>query len=99
MRRNALGQGRNQRRFDPEQLCGDPRCVKRWGRIVSLWWLFNKAREPLFGKDIETWAVVALPKRLSQLDYDVRFYFNARTAFFGTRRQSDWMRVHCQLSS
>lgn len=60
-------------------------------------WRLDKQGEPLFGKDIETWAVVALPKRQDKLSYRLRFYFIARTAFFPTRRQSEWVEIECAL--
>jgi|SRR5215472_8837304 len=61
-------------------------------------WRFEKQREPLFGQDIETWAVVALPKRQRELRYRARFYFTERTFFFQTRRQSEWIDVACALN-
>jgi len=60
-------------------------------------WRFNKKDEPLFGKDIETWSILVLPKRQSSIRYDIRFYFNARTAFFSTRRESEWTTLECSL--
>lgn len=60
-------------------------------------WRFDKKREPLFGRDIETWSIVVLPKRQRELRYRMRFYFTSRTVFFQTRRQSDWISVVCLL--
>ena len=61
-------------------------------------WEFVKDDEPLFGKDIETWSIIALPIGLEILKYRMRFYFNARTVWIPTRRQSDWVEVECKLS-
>jgi hypothetical protein len=60
-------------------------------------WRLDKRDEPLFGKDIETWAVIALPKNLESIAYDVRFYLITRTLFVPTRRQSDWVTIKCAL--
>ncbi len=62
-------------------------------------WRFDKQDEPLYGRDIETWSVVILPKREKQLAYRARFYFIARTLFFETRRESDWVNISCQLGT
>lgn len=61
-------------------------------------WRFDKQAEPLFGRDIETWAIVALPKKQKEVRYKMRFYLITRTAFFPTRRQSEWIDVTCQLA-
>jgi hypothetical protein len=61
-------------------------------------WRFDKDREPLFGRDIETWAVLALPWGQRRLEYRMRFYLITRTFFFPTRRQSAWTDpIVCQL--
>jgi len=60
-------------------------------------WRLDKDKIPLFGRDIETWSVLALPKRQRELKYELRFYFIARTAFVPTRRQSDWVPINCSL--
>ncbi|MDB5356021.1 MAG: hypothetical protein JWN24_2474 [Phycisphaerales bacterium] len=62
-------------------------------------WRFDKAKEPLFGKDIETWSAVILPKRKRMINYRARFYLIARTLFLPTRRQSDWVNVSCTLTT
>lgn len=53
-------------------------------------WRLDKDREPLFGRDIETWSVLALPWDQTELRYRMRFYLITRAFFFPTRRQSDW---------
>jgi hypothetical protein len=65
------------------------------GRHVE--WLFNRHNEPLFGRDIETWSVLLLPKRQRQLEYKARYYATVRTFFFPTRYESDWATVACDL--
>lgn len=61
-------------------------------------WRFDKDREPLFGRDIETWAVLALPWGQRQLEYRMRFYLVTRMFFFPTRLQSAWTNpITCQL--
>lgn len=60
-------------------------------------WRFDKLNEPLFGKDIETWTALVLPKRMDEVTYRARFYMNTRTLFLSTRRESDWVSVVCGL--
>jgi len=60
-------------------------------------WRFDRSREPLFGRDIQTWSVVVLPRRQKVLTYSMRFYLNVRTFFFTTRRESDWVKLDCKL--
>jgi len=61
-------------------------------------WRFDRYKEALFGRDIECWAAVALPKDQTTLEMRVRAYMMTRTAFFPTRRESDWQQFTCQLS-
>ncbi len=60
-------------------------------------WRFDKDNDPLFGKTIETWSVLALPKRQKELEYKIRCYYLRRTLFFPTRREGDFVAVKCQL--
>jgi hypothetical protein len=60
-------------------------------------WRFDRADRPLFGRDIETWAVVALPKRQKSLAYRLRFYLVTRMFIVPTRRESDWLELRCDL--
>jgi hypothetical protein len=60
-------------------------------------WGFEKREEPLFGKTIETWSVVVLPKRRRELRYRIKYYYLVRTLFFPTRRESDFIEVVCRL--
>jgi hypothetical protein len=61
-------------------------------------WGFGKHNEALFGKDMETWTFLALPKTQSSLMYRLRCYVCWRTCFFSTRRQSNWHNVACVLA-
>lgn len=62
-------------------------------------WRFDKHREALFGRDIETWSIVALPKRRKAFAYRVKYSIAARVAFFPTRRESDWTHIECVMNS
>lgn len=53
-------------------------------------WVFHEGKNPLHGKDLETWTLLTLPDHISQLEYRVRLYLVLRTAYFPTRRSSDW---------
>ncbi len=62
-------------------------------------WRFDRHKEALFGRDIECWAVVVLPKDQATLAMRARVYMTTKTAFFPTRRESDWQDIICQLSA
>jgi len=63
-------------------------------------WRFDKDKEPLFGRDIETWAAVVLPAGQTSLNYRLRFYMITRTFIFPTRRQSEWSEIiTCPLTA
>jgi hypothetical protein len=61
-------------------------------------WRIDKDVEPLFGKTIDTFAIIALPKRKRTLQYDLSFYINTRTLWFPTRRESKPVTVTCDLA-
>lgn len=61
-------------------------------------WRFDVHRDPLFGRDIQMWVVLALPKGQGSLRYRARLSVTARTAFFPTRQQSDWQELRCILT-
>ncbi len=61
-------------------------------------WRFDKEKEPLFGKTIETWSVLALPRRQKTLEYRMRCYYLRRTLFFATRKEGDFVQVRCQMA-
>ena len=54
--------------------------------------------EALFGKDIETWTVLALPRMQTELSYRLRYYICTRTFYFSTRRQSEWTTISVKLT-
>lgn len=60
-------------------------------------WRFDRHEEALFGRDLETWAVILLPKRQKELEMRIRVYVTLRTVFVPTRHQSDWQNVTCLL--
>jgi hypothetical protein len=61
-------------------------------------WRFDRYDQPLFGKTIETWAALVLPKRKKEIAYTLKFYYLKRTLFFPTRREGEPVRIVCQLT-
>ena len=53
-------------------------------------WRFDVGNSPLYGKDIETWSLLALPKTQRALRYRMRFYVVTRLAFVPQRFESSW---------
>jgi hypothetical protein len=62
-------------------------------------WRFDRHLEPLFGRDMQMWSIVALPRQVRELSYRARMFINVRTAFFPTRRESDWQEIRCTVES
>ncbi|HEX8407805.1 MAG TPA: hypothetical protein VF883_03005 [Thermoanaerobaculia bacterium] len=60
-------------------------------------WHFEKDKEPLDGKDLETWSTVVVPKDMPRLEYEARLFLTMRTAFFPTRMESAWQRITCEF--
>jgi len=60
-------------------------------------WRFDKKNEALFGRDIETWSIVALHKTQKSLRYRAKFYFDSRVFILSRRTESDWVEVDCTL--
>jgi hypothetical protein len=60
-------------------------------------WRFHVDDSPLYGKDIETWSLVALPKAQRVLKYRMRFYVVTRLAFVPQRFESPWEEIECSL--
>ena len=60
-------------------------------------WEFSEESGPLYGKDIETWTVLAVPKGLSELNYRVKLYVNLRTAYIPTRHETAWKTLKTSL--
>jgi hypothetical protein len=54
---------------------------------------FSLFREQLYGKDLETWAIVAVHKRKRELRYRMRVYYNARRFFLPRRWETAWVNV------
>jgi hypothetical protein len=61
-------------------------------------WRFDRHEDALFGRDIETWAILALSKRKRELRYKIRHSVTTRTIFFPTRTESEWFEVGCTLN-
>lgn len=49
--------------------------------------------EPLFDRDIETWAIVALPKRTEEVKYRLRCFFETRRLFVPRTWQTGWTEI------
>jgi hypothetical protein len=60
-------------------------------------WMFSEESGPLYGKDIETWTVLAVPKGLADLHYRVKLYVNLRTAYIPTRHETAWKTLKISL--
>lgn len=60
-------------------------------------WRFDRYREVLFGRDMQMWTLLALPKQQRELNYRARMFITVRTAFFPTRRESSWQEIRCVL--
>jgi hypothetical protein len=60
-------------------------------------WRFDLGETPLYGKDLETWSFLALPKGQRTLKYRMRFYVVTRFAFVPLRFQSEWEEVQCDI--
>lgn len=60
-------------------------------------WQFEKRDEPLFGRDLQAWSLIATPRRLRNLKHKCRYYFVSRTAFIPSRVESDWVELNCDL--
>ena len=58
-------------------------------------WVFNEESTNLYGKDIETWTVLAVPKTMSEIKHRLRLYIILRAAFFSTRHYSEWQTLTC----
>lgn len=62
-------------------------------------WVFHRAEEPLFGRDLMTWSFLVLPKFATVLRYRARVSLVAREWFWPTKARSRWIDVECQLAS
>lgn len=82
------------------------RCKVQTPKIMSVGigsqrceWRFDLADQPLYGKDIEAWSFVVLPKRQSEITYKMRFYVVTRLVFVPQRFQSGWETVTAKILS
>lgn len=58
---------------------------------------FDLHKEPLFGRDISTWSILALSKHKRKLSYRIRYFYIMRTAFVPKLRASPWQTIECTL--
>lgn len=52
---------------------------------------FSRYRDELFNRDIETWAVIALPKYVNETKYKMRCWYTARRFFAAQNWQTEWI--------
>jgi|SRR5208337_242455 len=64
-------------------------------------WSFERHNEPLFNRDIETWAVIALPRRVSALRYKLKVTLGINPSWIRPikYRESEWVEVECKLDA
>jgi hypothetical protein len=60
-------------------------------------WQFMLGKEPLYGRDIETWAILAVPANLDTIKYKLQLNITHRTAFIPTRWESDIYQNTCSV--
>jgi len=62
-------------------------------------WRFQRHLEPLHDRDIETWAVIALPRRETRITFRVQCALTVRTSVLLPRkeRHGEWVEVECPL--
>ncbi len=60
-------------------------------------WRFDRHNEPLFGRDLVTWAVVMLPRELAEISCRLRCHVIAKNPFAPSRYQSEPFPVRCRL--
>jgi hypothetical protein len=60
-------------------------------------WLFEKYQEALFGRDIQCWTILALPKRQTEINFNVRYSITARSFIISRRYASPWETRTCIL--
>jgi hypothetical protein len=62
-------------------------------------WRFDVGESPLYGKDLETWSLLVLPRSQRMVNYKMRFYVVTRLAFVPQRFESSWESMECQLTA
>jgi hypothetical protein len=60
-------------------------------------WVLKYNGKPLYGRDIETWAIVVMPAGLDSLEYDIQLHFCHRVIFVPTRWDSQVQRLKCKI--
>jgi hypothetical protein len=60
-------------------------------------WRFDRHTEPLFGRDLVTWAVVMLPREQAQISCRLRCHVITKNPFALSRYQSESFQVRCRL--
>lgn len=58
---------------------------------------FDRKSEPLYGRDIECWSVVALSKQVKVLKMDLRYYIVTRQAFISRRYEGSRRNLEVSL--
>jgi len=54
---------------------------------------FSHVREPLYGRDLETWAIVAAHKRSKEFRYRMRIFYTAKRLFIPRRWETPWVEL------
>lgn len=61
-------------------------------------WSFELNREPLHGRDIETWSILLVPTATVAIEYELVMSLTRRLAFFPTRWESRPLKITCGLA-
>lgn len=61
------------------------------------YWRFDKYDQALFGRDIEAWSIIALPKSQKQIKFKVRYYYETKLFLIPRRVESEWQEITCPL--
>ena len=60
-------------------------------------WTFERQQAPLFGRDIETWSVLVLPRKRKRVHYFITVGTTQRLAFVPVQRTTDEVALTCPL--
>jgi hypothetical protein len=63
----------------------------------ACYWTFEKDDLPLFGRDIEAWSVLVLPKRATSVEIRMTVTTTERLAFVPVSRSTDEQTISCEL--
>lgn len=73
--------------------------VSAFGCFTSRYeWRFDAANQPLLGRELQTWAFLALPSWRSDVTFRARYFFERRVGCFSRRTESDWVELQCALT-